>query len=343
MAARGTLESLGCCATNGSAAVPAAAAIATTLLNVSGGVNEEELASLLQGAEGQLPGPLTSLGGVNAGRGAAVRCDPLAPFAVLLTQSARAASAAAHRAAGAPSYDQYQRCSTCQCTPTPPPRLAELNVNEPRSQTTTLNPSDADVVRRIAWANVGARDVGAREASPHLVLWASSEKASNGRNVFGELGVVDQVRQHLGRAWPTLELMHARLTELSFAQEVRLMRRAAVFISLFGSALHNCHWMRPGRSHCISLYCNTRYEQRTRRSPPAQWLYGSSYTCMLDCCECRRHRHRDPRRDEERLPRLQPLRERVRWDHGLAVGGPHDGRARAAVYEGPRHWGGRLR
>ena len=75
-AARGTRESLGCCATNGSAAVPAAAAIATALLNVSGGVNEEELASLLQGAEGQLPGPLTSLGGVDAGC-AAVRIEPL--------------------------------------------------------------------------------------------------------------------------------------------------------------------------------------------------------------------------------------------------------------------------
>lgn len=169
------------------------------------------------------------------------------------THSARAASAAAHRAAGAPSYDQYQRCPTCQRTPTQPPRLAELNVNEPRSQTTSLNPSDADAVRRIAWANVGARDVAAREASSHLVLWASSEKASNGRKVLDELGVVNEVRQHLGRAWPALELMHARLTELSFAQEVRLMHRAAVFISLFGSALHNCRWMRPGRPHSISL------------------------------------------------------------------------------------------
>ena len=84
MAARGTLESLGCCATNGSAAVPAAAAIAAALLNVSGGVNDEELASLLQGAEGLLPGPLTSLGGVDAGRGAPVRCEPFAPFAALL-------------------------------------------------------------------------------------------------------------------------------------------------------------------------------------------------------------------------------------------------------------------
>ena len=88
MAARGTLESLGCCATNGSAAVPAAAAIAAALLNVSGSVNDEELASLLQGAEGQLPGPLTSLGDVDAGRGAPVRCEPFAPFAVQLTHSA---------------------------------------------------------------------------------------------------------------------------------------------------------------------------------------------------------------------------------------------------------------
>ena len=122
-------------------------------------------------------------------------------------------------------------------------------------------------MRRIAWANVAARDVGAREASPHLVLWASSEKASNGRNVFGELGVVDQVRQHLGRAWPTLELMHARLAELSFAQEVRLMRRAAVFISLFGSALHNCHWMRPGRSHSLSLYMQHSIRTTLTQSP----------------------------------------------------------------------------
>ena len=95
--------------------------------------------------------------------------------------------------------------------------------------------------------------MGAREASPPpgapLVLWASSEKASNGRHVLDELGVVKQVREHLARAWPALELMHARLPELSFAQEVRLMRRAAVFISLFGSALHNCRWMRPGADH----------------------------------------------------------------------------------------------
>ena len=97
-AARGTRESLGCCATNGSAAVPAAAAIASVLLNASGGVSGEELLGLLQGAQGQLPGPLTSLGGVDAGRGAALRCEPFAPFTAQLTHRARAASAAAHSA-----------------------------------------------------------------------------------------------------------------------------------------------------------------------------------------------------------------------------------------------------
>ena len=103
-------------------------------------------------------------------------------------------------------------------------------------------------MRRIAWTNVGAREASPPAGAP-LVLWASSEKASNGRHVLDELGVVKQVREHLARAWPALELMHARLPELSFAQEVRLMRRAAVFISLFGSALHNCRWMRPGADH----------------------------------------------------------------------------------------------
>ena len=98
MAARGTRESLGCCATNGSAAVPAAAAISSALLNATGGVSGEELAGLLQGAQGQLPGPLTSLGGVDAGRGAALRCEPFAPFTAQLTHRARAASAAAHSA-----------------------------------------------------------------------------------------------------------------------------------------------------------------------------------------------------------------------------------------------------
>ena len=258
MAARGTRESLGCCATNGSAAVPAAAAISSALLNATGGVSGEELAGLLQGAQGQLPGPLTSLGGVDAGRGAALRCEPFAPFTAQLTHRARAASA-----------------------PTPPHRLAELNVNEPRGQTTNLQAADADAVRRIAWTNVGAREASPPPGAP-LVLWASSEKASNGRHVLDELGVVKQVREHLARAWPALELMHARLPELSFAQEVRLMRRAVVFISLFGSALHNCRWMRPGADHvaCPCTVCSKQHSTRpTHTQTPARTV-ATLYLCV---------------------------------------------------------------
>uniref|UniRef100_A0A7S2N2S3 Glycosyltransferase 61 catalytic domain-containing protein n=1 Tax=Haptolina brevifila TaxID=156173 RepID=A0A7S2N2S3_9EUKA len=187
---RRSRESLGCCATNGPAVVPPAAAIAFTLLNASASV--EELASRLQGLESQQLGPLTSLGNVSAGGVAVVK-------------------------------------------------LAELNVNEPRGQTTGLSKTAADTVRRIAWENVGAQ-----EESSNLVLWASSERASNRRKVHKEMDVVSRVREHLRHAWPALELMHARLTELNLAQEIRLMRRAAVFISLFGSALHNCRFMRPG-------------------------------------------------------------------------------------------------
>jgi len=290
-AARGTRESLGCCATNGSAAVPAAAAIASVLLNASGGVSGEELLGLLQGAQGQLPGPLTSLGGVDAGRGAALRCEPFAPFTAQLTHRARAASAAAHsaglsvralqcgrppllRLASAPSH-------VCERTPTPPHRLTELNVNEPRGQTTSLKAADAGAVRRIAWANVGAREASPPPGAP-LVLWASSEKASNGRHVSDELGVVKQVRQHLARAWPVLELMHLRLPELSFAQEVRLMRRAAVFISLFGSALHNCRWMRPGADHvaCPCTVCSKQHSTRATHTQTPTRTVATLYLCV---------------------------------------------------------------
>ena len=209
----------GCCATNASAAVPPASTIASTLLHRGG--SRDALAGLLaHSLPVRLRGRPSDLGSVDAANIPAVR-------------------------------------------------LVQLNINEPGNRLLLRGVDEARDVRRLAYANVDAHSVGpatpaaAREVlcsrptslqrpgpSAHLcsrlVLWASSERPSNGRMIANEARVIERVRAHLARAWPTHSFLHQKLQELSFADEVRLMRRASVFISLFGSALHNCHWMRPG-------------------------------------------------------------------------------------------------
>ena len=123
-------------------------------------------------------------------------------------------------------------------------RLTQLNVDEAHNLVLMRGVEESRHLRRLAWTNVGIPE--RLDKPSRLVLWASSERPSNGRRIANEGAIVQRVRAHLNQAWPTHTFMHQRLTDLSFAQEIRLMRRAAVFISLFGSALYNCRWMSPG-------------------------------------------------------------------------------------------------
>ena len=118
--------------------------------------------------------------------------------------------------------------------------LAQLNVDEVHN---TYRSSTEDWVqmRAIAWANVAAA-----EPSEHLVLWASSKGPSNGRLIVNETAAVSRVRDFLAERWPSSVFAHKRLMDLSVRQEIRLLRRTAVFITLFGSSEHHCRWLPPG-------------------------------------------------------------------------------------------------
>ena len=223
----------GCCATNASDAVPPASTIESTLLHKDHNDHKDHK-------------EVSKAGGSS---------DALAG---LLAHSLPI------RLAGRPSD-----LGSLDAAYVPAVRLVQLNVNEPGNTLLLRGVDEARDVRRLAWANVDATSVSpatpsaAREAlcsrptpvqragpSAHLcsklVLWASSERPQNGRTIANEALVVERVRAHLARAWPAHSFLHQELQRLSYADEVRLMRRASVFISLFGSALHNCRWMRPG-------------------------------------------------------------------------------------------------
>lgn len=112
-----------------------------------------------------------------------------------------------------------------------------------------LAPSAVDATRHglrtVAWENLGARSALRGEAGD-LVLLVSNEGAPNGRRIADEAGLERALRAHFRRTRPELQFARHRFDELEYPEEVRLFSRAAVVVSLFGSALHNCRFMRPG-------------------------------------------------------------------------------------------------
>jgi len=121
--------------------------------------------------------------------------------------------------------------------------LAQLTVDEVHNRHHLGGRIDGARLRRIAWTNVG---VDGNRVSEHLVLWASSENATNGRMIVHESTAVAHVRKYMADTWPQRRFVHKRLVEMSFRQELRLLARTSVFITLFGSAEHHCRWLPPG-------------------------------------------------------------------------------------------------
>lgn len=106
--------------------------------------------------------------------------------------------------------------------------------------------SDMAQLREMAWANV-ARAPREPSRRPGLVLFLSSIRASNLREMADEDGVAAAVEKHYQHSRPELSFRRVRLLNLtSYADEIRLVQRAQVMISLFGSALHNFRFMQPG-------------------------------------------------------------------------------------------------
>ena len=70
--------------------------------------------------------------------------------------------------------------------------------------------------------------------------------ATNGRTIADEAAVAAAVRRVLSELRPNWRFRYQRLESLSYTNEVRLLRRTTLMISLFGSSLHNCRFLPPG-------------------------------------------------------------------------------------------------
>lgn len=107
-----------------------------------------------------------------------------------------------------------------------------------------LTPRSRRAMRDHIWANLGMPP--AAKLPPSTVLLVSSREASNGRRLRNEAAVARALREHFAERAPALDFAHVRLQDLSFREEMQLVRRTAVLVGLFGSALHNCRLLAPG-------------------------------------------------------------------------------------------------
>ena len=96
-------------------------------------------------------------------------------------------------------------------------------------------------MRDVVWANLGVSD-----APVDVALFVSNMGASNGRRIAEEAHVANAVAKVVHRTLPHLTYRYQSLEALSYPNEVRLVRRTAVFISLFGAAIANCRFLPPG-------------------------------------------------------------------------------------------------
>ena len=115
-------------------------------------------------------------------------------------------------------------------------RVAELRPFPP-----SRRPVHLRAMRKLVWANLGVYDT-----VPDTALFVSNEGASNGRTIADEAAVAAAVRRALSELRPNWRFRYQRLESLSYTNEVRLLRRTTLLISLFGSSLHNCRFLPPG-------------------------------------------------------------------------------------------------
>ena len=135
--------------------------------------------------------------------------------------------------------------------------LAQLHV----SWVYTLPSKDRSAMRALIYANLGL------EASlePDTVVFiATGNKAANGRHLHAEADVVQRVRAYFARDHAHLRFWVGTFEQMTFADEVRLLRRTRVLIGLFGSAFQNCRLLPPD---AIVLEIHGALREDCRRPP----------------------------------------------------------------------------
>ena len=94
-------------------------------------------------------------------------------------------------------------------------------------------------LRTTVWQNLGLLNV-----TVDTVLLVRAQ-GSNGRRLKGELQLAERIRSFVSTEWPSLRFEWADISAMPYREEISLLRRSAVLISLYGSSLHNCRWLPP--------------------------------------------------------------------------------------------------
>jgi hypothetical protein len=88
--------------------------------------------------------------------------------------------------------------------------------------------------------------LGLGQAPPGKILYIRSKKFQTRRHVGEEDAVVQGLAQWAAAEHPQLNFSAEDVHRLPYAEEVARFADARVMISLWGSSIHNCRYMRPG-------------------------------------------------------------------------------------------------
>jgi hypothetical protein len=148
---------------------------------------------------------------------------------------------AVNRLVGVPACGPEEACCanrTAEARVSSPADVAQLQVGF----FDAMPPAARPAFRLHVWRNLGIE-----HAAANSVTFVRSEGASSGRRIGDEKAVVQRVRTYFAARRPRLQFVHQPMAELPYRDELQLFRRSAVFISLFGSSLHNCRFLPPER------------------------------------------------------------------------------------------------
>jgi hypothetical protein len=122
----------------------------------------------------------------------------------------------------------------------PPPELRPslaLVLNAKPLLLTAVSPAE---FKASAWRAIGV------SGEADTITFMSTRSNTNGRRLANELELVKATRDFFAREAPDLRFVHFDHGRATFGEELAAVSRSAVFISLFGSSLHNCRFLPYG-------------------------------------------------------------------------------------------------
>ena len=109
--------------------------------------------------------------------------------------------------------------------------------------------------RRDAWRSLGVNETSWTTGRDHmrrpggkwgLFVWVVAGSGSNQRRIAHETAVIATARQVVSAVHPDWRFETLDARRMSYTEELRLYAHADAVVSLFGSAMHHCRFMRNG-------------------------------------------------------------------------------------------------